>query len=495
MYRIIQRLIFVNCQLFFHTISTGAIFPFILQCFFDLLTIVGYNDAMTNEELWQSVLSQIQLNISSANFATWFANTAISSIEEDIVVVSVPNSFSKEWMEQKYHKEILKIIKSIDEGVKEIKYIVTPINTKIQTKKIKKEEVVEQLGFTELEVDKETNLNPKYNFNNFIIGPFNEIAYAAAMSIVEEPGKNYNPLFIYGDVGLGKTHLMQAIGNKIKEDFPSKKVKYVPAERLISKIVSAIRSQSIEDLKKNLREIDVLIIDDIQFLAGKDKTQEEFFHTFNSLHQKNKQIILSSDRHPDNIPAITERLKSRFNGGMIADINMPDYETRLAILSQKTEEKNINVPQDVLEYIANNVQKNIRELESSISRLVICKKTNGNKAISIDDAKKLLKNIIVSPVKITNHKKIIESINSFYEISSSNMFLTSRKKEYARPRQIAMYLLKKELKMSFSEIGRRFGGKDHTTVMHACQLIEKSYEENEKTRQEIDLILQRLYSK
>ena len=315
---------------------------------------------MTNEELWQSVLSQIQLNISPANFATWFANTAISSVEENSVTISVPNSFSKEWLEQKYNKDILKIIKSIDESIKEIKYSVSPINTKIVTKKSptnKKEESVEQLGFSELEVNKETNLNPKYTFSNFIIGPFNEIAYAAAMSVVEEPGKNYNPFFIYGGVGLGKTHLMQAIGNKIKEDFPEKKIKYIPAERLISNIVNAIRNQSIEELKKKMREIDVLIVDDIQFIAGKDKTQEEFFHTFNSLYQKNKQIILSSDRHPDNIPAITERLKSRFNGGMIADITMPDYETRLAILNQKAEEKNLSVPSEVLEYIANNVQK------------------------------------------------------------------------------------------------------------------------------------------
>ncbi|MFA5755251.1 MAG: chromosomal replication initiator protein DnaA [Candidatus Paceibacterota bacterium] len=453
---------------------------------------------MTNEELWQSVLSQIQLNISPANFATWFANTAISSVEESSVVISVPNSFSKEWLEQKYNKDILKIIKSIDESIKEIKYSVNPINTKIVTKKSstnKKEEPVEQLGFSELEVNKETNLNPKYTFSNFIIGPFNEIAYAAAMSVVEEPGKNYNPFFIYGGVGLGKTHLMQAIGNKIKEDFPEKKIKYIPAERMISNIVNAIRNQSIEELKKKMREIDVLIVDDIQFIAGKDKTQEEFFHTFNSLYQKNKQIILSSDRHPDNIPAITERLKSRFNGGMIADITMPDYETRLAILSQKAEEKNLSVPAEVLEYIANNIQKNVRELESSISRLLIYKKTNNSKIISIEDAKKLLKNIIVSPSKITNHKKIIESITSFYDISAGNMFLTSRKKEYARPRQIAMYLLKKELKMSYSEIGRKFEGKDHTTVIHACQLIEKEYEENEKMRQEIDLILQRIYSK
>lgn len=452
---------------------------------------------MTNEEIWQSVLSQIQLNISPANFATWFANTKVSSVENNEATISVPNSFSKEWLEQKYHKDILKILKSLDDSIREIKYVVTPINVKMsssQRRGVKKEETIEQLGFSELEVSKETNLNPKYTFDNFIIGPFNEIAYAASMAVVEEPGKNYNPLFVYGDVGLGKTHLIQAIGNKIKDGDSNKKVKYIPAEKLISTIVNAIRNQSVEELKKNLRDIDVLIVDDIQFIAGKDKTQEEFFHTFNSLYQKNKQIILSSDRHPNNIPALTERLKSRFNGGMIADINTPDYETRMAILKQKIEEKNTNIPTDVLEYIANNIQKNVRELESAINRIIIYKKTN-NKTIELEDAKKLLKNIIVSPSKITNYKKIVESITEFYDIPSGNMFFSSRKKEFARPRQIAMYLLKKELKMSYSEIGRKFGGKDHTTVIHACQLIEKEYEENEKIHQEVELILQRIYSK
>lgn len=452
---------------------------------------------MTNEELWQAVLSQIQLNISPANFATWFANTKISLIDDSGATVSVPNSFSKEWLEQKYHKDILKILKSLDENIKDVHYVVNPINVKMATggkKGTKKDEPVEQAGFSELEVSKETNLNPKYTFDNFIIGPFNEIAYAAAMAVVEEPGKGYNPLFVYGDVGLGKTHLVQAIGNKIKESHPDKKVKYIPAEKLISTIVNAIRGQSVEELKKNLRDIDVLIVDDIQFIAGKDKTQEEFFHTFNSLYQKNKQIILSSDRHPNNIPAITERLKSRFGGGMIADINIPDYETRMAILKQKAEEKNVVIPADVLEYIANNIQKNVRELEGAVSRLIIYKKANG-KTVSLEDAKKLLKNIIVSPSKITNYKKIIETVTEFYDIPSGNMFFSSRKKEFARPRQIAMYLLKKELKMSYSEIGRKFGGKDHTTVIHACQLIEREEEENEKMRQEIELILQRIYSK
>ncbi|MDD4531116.1 MAG: chromosomal replication initiator protein DnaA [Candidatus Pacebacteria bacterium] len=452
---------------------------------------------MPNEELWQAVLAQIQLNISPANFATWFANTKISAIEDNVAVVSVPNSFSKEWLEQKHNKEILKILKSIDDNIRGIQYVVNPANAKIAAvgkRGKKEEEPVEQMGFSELEVSKDTNLNPKYTFDNFITGPFNEIAYAAGMAVVEEPGKSYNPLFIYGEVGLGKTHLVQAIGNKIKENHPDKKIKYIPAEKLISTIVSAIRGQNIEELKKNLRDIDVLIIDDIQFLAGKDKTQEEFFHTFNSLYQKNKQIILSSDRHPNNIPAITERLKSRFNGGMIADINIPDYETRVAILRQKAEEKNVTIPADVVEYIANNIQKNVRELEGAVSRMAIYKKTNG-KVVALEDAKKLLKNIVTAPAKVTNYKKIVEAITEFYDIPSGNMFFVSRKKEFARPRQIAMYLLKKELKMSYSEIGRKFGGKDHTTVIHACQLVEKEYEENEKTHQEIELILQRIYSK
>ncbi|MFA5087007.1 MAG: chromosomal replication initiator protein DnaA [Candidatus Paceibacterota bacterium] len=454
---------------------------------------------MEAEQLWQAVLAQIQLNISPANFATWFANTKISSIEKDIVVVSVPNSFSKEWLEQKYNKDILKILHSLDQEIKTINYIVSAAKVEKKAQASKKqaaseeENIVEQLGFSELEINKETNLNPKYTFENFIIGPFNEMAYAAAMAVVEEPGKNYNPLFIYGGVGLGKTHLVQAVGNKIKENDPAKKIRYLPAEKLISMIVNAIRNHNSEDLKKSLREIDVLIIDDIQFIAGKDKTQEEFFHNFNSLYQKNKQIILSSDRHPNNIPAITERLKSRFEGGMIADINVPDFETRTAILKQKMEEKGVVFDKEVIEFVANNIQKNIRELESAINRLIIFKKSN-NKNPSIEDVKKLLKTIIVSSSKITTPKKIIETITEFYDIPSGNMFYSSRKKEFSKPRQIAMYLLKKELKLSYSEIGRKFGGKDHTTVIHACQLVEKLWEEDEKIHQEIQLILQRVYA-
>jgi chromosomal replication initiator protein len=452
---------------------------------------------MTYQELWQTVLAQIQLNISPANFATWFANTNISSQEEGMVIVSVPNSFAKEWLEQKYNKEILRILKALDASIKEISYQIDfpAVKTREPIKQQPKPQELpaEQLGFAELETDKETNLNPKYSFQNFIVGPFNELAYAAAEAIIKEPGRIYNPLFVYGGVGLGKTHLLQAIGNELSRKNPPYKVKYVPSDKLISAIVNAIRNNSIEELKANLRKVDVLIVDDVQFFAGKEKTQEEFFHTFNDLYQKGKQIILSSDRPPKAIPAITERLKSRFEGGMVADVSLPDYETRLAILRQKTAEKNAEVPAKILEYIAANIQKNVREIESALNRLLIFQKIN-DKVPSFEEAKKLLRNIIVSPSKFTNPTLILRAISEFYDLDDKSLFYSSRKKEFVKPRQLAMYLLRKELSFSFPAIGRKFGGKDHTTVMHACQLIDREMQESEKFCQEVDLILQKIYT-
>lgn len=452
---------------------------------------------MTYQELWQTVLAQIQLNISPANFATWFANTKIASQEEGTVIVSVPNSFAKEWLEQKYNKEILKILKALDSSIKEISYQIDfpAVKTREPIKQQPKPQELpaEQLGFAELEMDKETNLNPKYSFQNFIVGPFNELAYAAAEAIIKEPGRIYNPLFVYGGVGLGKTHLLQAIGNELSRKNPPCKVKYVPSDKLISAIVNAIRNNSIEELKNSLKKVDVLIVDDVQFFAGKEKTQEEFFHVFNDLYQKGKQIILSSDRPPKAIPAITERLKSRFEGGMVADVSLPDYETRLAILKQKTEEKNAEVPAKILEYIAANIQKNVREIESALNRLLIFQKIN-DKVPSFEEAKKLLRNIIISPSKFTNPTLILRAISEFYDLDDKSLFYSSRKKEFVKPRQLAMYLLRKELSFSFPAIGRKFGGKDHTTVMHACQLIDREIQESEKFCQEVDLILQKIYT-
>lgn len=448
---------------------------------------------MTQEQIWQSVLAQIKLNVSSANFATWFANTKISELSGGVLTVSVPNSFSKEWLEQKYKTDILRILKSVDSSIKDIEYVISPSKKMFSNNTVKINNNEEQLGFSEFEKDEETNLNPKYDLNKLIVGPFNEMAYAAGEAVIENPGEAYNPFFVYGGVGLGKTHLIQGIGNKIKEKHYSKKIRYIPAEKLITDVVNSIRENKVEDLKNEFKTIDVLIIDDIQFIAGKTKTQEEFFHIFNVLYQNNKQIILSSDKHPGSIPTLTDRLRSRFEGGMIADVGMPDFETRLAILKQKAEEKGLNISFEALEFIASNIQKNVRELEGALNKILIVEKIN-KRPCTLDDIKKQLKNIISVKTKITTPEKIVNAIINFYNLEDQNLFISSRKKEYSKPRQLSMYLLKKELKLSYSAIGRKFGGKDHTTVMHSCSLIEKEYEENQKFSQEVEMILQRIYS-
>lgn len=448
---------------------------------------------MTQEQIWQSVLAQIKLNVSSANFATWFANTKISELSGGVLTVSVPNSFSKEWLEQKYKTDILRILRSVDSSIKDIEYVISPSKKMFSNNTVKINNNEEQLGFSEFEKDEETNLNPKYDLNKLIVGPFNEMAYAAGEAVIENPGEAYNPLFVYGGVGLGKTHLIQGIGNKIKEKHYSKKIRYIPAEKLITDVVNSIRENKVEDLKREFKTIDVLIIDDIQFISGKTKTQEEFFHIFNVLYQNNKQIILSSDKHPGSIPTLTDRLRSRFEGGMIADVGMPDFETRLAILKQKAEEKGLNISFEALEFIASNIQKNVRELEGALNKILIVEKIN-KRPCTLDDIKKQLKNIISVKTKITTPEKIVNAVINFYNLEDQDLFISSRKKEYSRPRQLSMYLLKKELKLSYSAIGRKFGGKDHTTVMHSCSLIEKEYEENQKFSQEVEMILQRIYS-
>lgn len=451
-----------------------------------------------NKELWEMVLSQIQFNISKANFSTWFKNTNILSKDNGTVVVSVPNSFSKEWLSNKYHSLILKILHNIDSKIKEIKYVVkTP---SLEVKNIKKYHIAEekfedsQLKFEEFKIIKETNLNPRYTFNNFVVGSFNELAQAAAWAVSKSPGTIYNPLFVYGGVGLGKTHLLQAVGNKIVENFSTKKVKYLPCEKFISSIISSIKNQEIEKLKANLSLIEVLIIDDIQFLAGKDKTQEEFFHLFNTLYEKNKQIILSSDRPPNAIPEVEERLKSRFEGGMIADISTPDYETRLAILKTKLQEKNLELPEEVLEYTASNIKRNIRELEGALNRLLVFNKLN-NRFPDLEVAKKLLKDYIFSPFSVVNFKKIVQAVVDFYELEENKLFEQTRKKEIVFPRQIAMFLLRKEAKYSFPTIARKFGDKDHTTAIYAVKKISQEIKKNNKLAEEINLIKQRIYSR
>ena len=450
---------------------------------------------MLNEELWQTVLAEIQLNTSRANFITWFKGTEIVSVQDGVVTVAVPNNFSKEWLENKYNKAIFKILRDFNEGLREIKFVISP--KEIKTPPFKKSQIAPveetQLGFEELKVNKETNLNPRYTFESFVVGSFNELAHAAASAVSKSPGQTYNPLFIYGGVGLGKTHLLQAVGNEVVKKIPGKIVKYIPSEIFTSQVITSIKNHKIEDLKEQYRQVDVLIIDDIQFLAGKEKTQEEFFHIFNALYEKNKQIIISSDRPPKAIPALEERLRSRFEGGMIADVSSPDLETRIAILKTKAQEKNMALPGEILNYLATLFQKNIRELEGSLNKLALYLKQD-SQDLSLDAVKNIFQNLALAAPKITSFKKILQAVVEFYDLKERDLLNNSRRKEIVRPRQIAMYLLREELKFSYPSIGRKFGGKDHTTAIYACEKINRETKSSETLLNEINLIKQRIYS-
>lgn len=453
---------------------------------------------MNPKELWQSILGEIELNISKANFVTWFKNTKIHSKKDGVVTISVPNGFTKEWLENKYNKLIFKILRNKSSDIKDVKFVIGAS----LSPELKKEEPIpslekltfsrDQLNLDEVTFDKETNLNPKYTFDNFIIGSFNDLAQAAGRAVTKHVGTLYNPFFVYGGVGLGKTHLLQAIGNDVISRHPSKKVLYLSSEKYASELVDAISKKGMDTFKNKYKKIDILIIDDIQFIAGKEKTQEEFFHTFNALYQNNKQIIISSDRPPKAISTLEERLRSRFEGGMIADITYPDFETRLAIIKSKVKEKKMDISEDVLNYIATHIQKNIRELEGALNRILAFSQINGTPP-TLEKTSKILSQIISTPKKMVNFKNIIQAVSEFYDINVNDLTNRSRKKEVVKPRQITMYLIREELSGSYPFIGEKLGGRDHTTVMYACQKVEKEIKNNETFQQEINLIKERIY--
>lgn len=451
---------------------------------------------MNKEELWQTVLSEMELEISPTHFATWFKDTSILSIANKRAEIAVPNNFAKEWFANKYHKLIFKILKGDIKDLKKIDYVTVGTSHPASPQKKETSPVfrnANQLQFQESKIDKKTNLNPKYTFDNFIVGSFNELAHAAACSVVQKPGQVYNPLFIYGGVGVGKTHLLQATGNKLNQKKELFNIKYTQAEKFSQELVQAIRGKSMDKFKEKYRSLDVLIMDDIQFIGGKEKTQEEVFHTFNSLYEKNKQIIFSSDRPPSAIPLIEERLRSRFEGGMIADINYPDFETRLAILKSKSSEKGLDINEEILSSIATHIQKNIRELEGALNKVAATNHLNGD-SLSKDDIKIILRDFTCSMKKTTTPKKIIEAIVDFYDVKMTDLSDETRKKEFVRPRQIAMYLLREELNLSYPSIGEKFGKRDHTTAIHACKKIKKELENNESLSEEVYRIKQLIYS-
>lgn len=457
---------------------------------------------MNNQQLWQAILGNLEVSLSKANFNTWFKNTGIVEKGPDFIIIGVPSTFSKDWISRKYQADILKVLKSISPEVREIKYQVGTQKPAPVVKNSISQATVQSLSAstpvynnpapTTTQNASFPNLNPKYVFDTFVIGKHNELAHAASVAVSKNPGSQYNPLFIYGDVGLGKTHLMHAVGNKLLQDRSGAKVLYVTSEKFTNDYIQAIGSKRMDEFKKLYRTVDMLLIDDIQFIAGKEGTQEEFFHTFNELRDKGKQIIMTADRLPKDIPAIEHRLISRFEWGMVADIQAPDFETRLAILQTKVAKKGVSISDEIVYFIAENISSNIRELEGALNRLLVYQQME-HKSLTLDQARKILGTMITQKKKVTTLKKIAMSVAEFYNITVEDLIKQSRRKEYVKPRQIAMYVSRKELGSSFPTIGEFYGGRDHTTVMHGVEKIEKLMVQTDNLKQEVDLILDKLY--
>lgn len=450
---------------------------------------------MNNQQLWQAILGSLEVSLSKANFNTWFRNTTILERLSDQIIVSVPSSFNKDWISAKYHQEILKVLKTLAPEIRDVKYQVG-FNQKPTSQTLEQSQTETGNG-TEKNYKETTHIgnsgiNPKYIFDTFVIGKHNELAHAASDAVSKNPGSQYNPLFIYGGVGLGKTHLMHAVGNKLLQDSAKTKVLYVTSEKFTNDYIYAIGHKKMDEFKKLYRGVDMLLIDDIQFIAGKEGTQEEFFHTFNELRDKGKQIIMTADRLPKEIPAIEQRLVSRFEWGMVADIQAPDLETRMAILRTKTAKRGANIEPEILYFIAENIVNNIRELEGALNRLLVYQQME-NRTLTLENVKQILGTMVTNKKRLTTLKKIAMSVAEFYNITTEDLLKQSRKKEFVGPRQIAMYLARKEIGSSFPTIGDFFGGRDHTTVMHGVEKIENNLKNNDPLKQEIDSILGKLY--
>ncbi len=444
---------------------------------------------MNIKELWEKCLSEIELSISKANFTTWFKNTSIVKEDGGTIYIGVPNEFVKDWLYNKFHKLILKTIISHEDGVRSIEYIIHKIennsknNDLVETKQVN---INKELPLNDLYLNKEDNLNPKYSFNSFIVGPFNELAYAVAQAIITNPGQNYNPFFVYGGTGLGKTHMIQAIGNTIKNKYPNKKIYYVSLEKFAIDYINSIQNKNPNSFKEKYRKYDVIIMDDIQFISGKDKTQEELFHLFNTLYENNKQIIFSSDKHPNFIQGLEERLQSRFASGMTVQIVEPDYESRIAIIKAKFESTNCIVDSDVVSYLAEVLEGNIRELEGSLNT-IICQTQLKNKALSLNEIKLLIKNNI-KPKKTVAIKDVVSVIASHYGVTEDVIYEKTRRKEIVKARQVAMYILREDFNISYPLIGNKLGGRDHTTAIHSHLKIKEDLKTDPALLQEIEKI-------
>lgn len=438
------------------------------------------------ERIWIAALGEIEVSVSHPNFVTWFKNSRFVARTGNIAYISLANNFAKEWIENKYPKVVLAALRRLEANIMKVEFSVS--NSKHSPHRRLTAPLTEdtsQMSFPEFKIDTETNLNPRYTLSSFIVGKSNEMSYAAASAIVEDIGRKYNPLFIYGGTGLGKTHLMQAVGNEIKEKYKNKvKVKYVSSEKFTNDVIWAIRNKRMDTMKEKYRLVDVLIIDDIQFIIGKPTTEEEFFNTFNALYEGNKQIIISSDRPPKFMPNLEDRLRSRFEGGMVTDIGYPDYELRCAIVKIKAMERGVELSDIHTGIIAGKIQKNLRELEGALNRILFYHKTK-NLPISSELIDEIMGEIVQEPIRNISPNAVIKSVAEAYEISINDLISQSRKRELVGPRQIAMYLLRDILDLSYPNIGDRMGKRDHTTALYAFEKIATEIHKNQALNQKI----------
>ncbi len=438
----------------------------------------------TTSELWNSCLEDIKKEISAGHFNTWFKNTSLIKEEDGIIFIGVPNDFIKEWMVTKYQKLILKSLVSLADHIRGVEFTISRFTPSEQKQDISIEQKKSELPMHDLYVNRDDNLNPRYVFDKFIVGSFNELAYAAAQAVVKRPEQSYNPLFIYGGSGLGKTHLIQAIGNEMKKIYPEKKVIYITLERFMNEYVSSVQNSRGVVFREKYRKFDVLIIDDIQFISGKDGTQNELFHLFNTLYEQGKNIIFSSDKHPNHIIGLEDRLKTRFNAGMTIDIQEPDLESRMAIIKEKTSNLAIPLDGEVLSFIASSITGSIREIEGVIN-LINMHSEMKQKPVSLTEIKLLVRNS-VKPKKNISFEHIVKQISDYYNLDERIVYEKTRRKEIVKARQIIMFILREDFNESYPSIGLKLGGKDHTTVIHSYEKIKEELKINPVLMKEVD---------
>jgi chromosomal replication initiator protein len=466
---------------------------------------------MDAKQVWRAALGELQVSLSPANYETWLRDTQLVDVDEQRFRIAVPNGFAKDWLETRYRSLISQTLARIVGYSVQVEFMVAasagegadgaPASTDSADGHAAPPAVsapaTQHVRVEATRIGGEggaTNLNPRYTFANFIVGSANRLGHAASLSVAERPGHAYNPLFLYGGVGLGKTHLMHAIGNQVIGRFPRKRVVYATSEKFTNEFITSIQQGKIDEFRARYRRIDLLLIDDIQFIADKERTQEEFFHTFNAIHEDGKQIVLSSDRPPKAILTLEERLRSRFEWGLIADLTAPDLETRIAILRAKAEEGAVPITSDVVEFIARKVVSNVRELEGALNRIVAFA-SMGATPISIELAQAVLSNVLYNPKKRqVTPERIAKAVSDYYSVPLEALQGQKRDKAIVMPRQIAMFLMREETDVSLLRIGAELGGRDHSTVLHACDKITREVANNDELRREIAAVRELIYA-